>query len=54
MVALYKTPHPPARKTFENTPSMSRWRIDGDRWRMFYFTSLKGAAPAEMKKDGID
>ena len=47
MVALYKTPHPPARKTFENTPSMSRWR-------MFDFTSLKGAAPAEMKKDGID
>jgi hypothetical protein len=34
--------------------SVSRWRIEGDRWRMFYFTSLKGAALAEMKKDGVD
>jgi len=40
--------------TFESTPSVSRWRIEGDRWRMFYFTSLKGAALAEMKKDGVD
>lgn len=40
--------------TFESTPSVSRWRIEGDRWRMFYFTSLKGAALAEMKKDGVE
>jgi ketosteroid isomerase-like protein len=40
--------------TFESTPSVSRWRIEGDRWRMFYFTSHKGRALAEMKKDGID
>ena len=40
--------------SFESTPSVSRWRIEGERWRMFYFTSLKGAALAEMKKDGVD
>lgn len=40
--------------SFESTPSVSRWRIEGDRWRMFFFTSYKGAALAEMKKDAID
>jgi ketosteroid isomerase-like protein len=39
---------------FESTPSVSRWRIEGDRWRMFYFTSHKGTALAEMKKDGAE
>lgn len=39
--------------TFESTPSLSRWRIEGGRWRMFYFTSHKGTALAEMKKDGL-
>jgi ketosteroid isomerase-like protein len=39
--------------SFESTPSLSRWRIEGERWRMFYFTSHKGTALAEMK-DGID
>ena len=38
---------------FESTPSVSRWRIEGDRWRMFYFTSHKGTALAEMQKDGV-
>ena len=40
--------------SFESTPSVSRWRIEGERWRMFYFTSDKGTALAEMKKDGVD
>ena len=40
--------------SFESTPSLTRWRIEGDRWRMFYFTSQKGTALAEMKKDGVE
>ncbi len=40
--------------SFESTPSISRWRIEGDRWRLFYFASQKGMALAEMKKDGVD
>ncbi len=39
--------------TFESTPSVSRWRIEGDRWRMFYFTSHKGSALVAMQKDGV-
>jgi ketosteroid isomerase-like protein len=39
---------------FESTPSLSRWRLEADRWRMFYFTSHKGTALAEMKKDGVE
>ena len=31
-----------------------QWRIEGEHWRMFYFTSHKGTALAEMKKDAID
>jgi len=39
--------------TFESTPSVSRWRIEGDRWRMFFFTSHKGSALVAMQKDGV-
>jgi ketosteroid isomerase-like protein len=39
--------------TFESTPSVSRWRFERDRWRMFYFTSHKGSALDAMKKDGV-
>jgi len=39
--------------SFESAPTMTRWRMEGDRWRMFYFTSHKGTALAEMQKDGI-
>ena len=39
--------------TFESTPSVSRWRIESDRWRMFYFTSHKGTALVAMQKDGV-
>jgi ketosteroid isomerase-like protein len=37
---------------FTSNPSYARWRRDTDgRWRMAYFTSNKGLALAEMKKD---
>jgi len=39
--------------TFESTPSVSRWRIERDRWHMFYFTSHKGSALVAMQKDGV-
>lgn len=38
---------------FESDPSVSRWRIEGDRWRMFYFTSNKGNARVVLSKDGL-
>ena len=40
--------------TFENFPVVSRWRNEDGQWKMFYFTSDKGTALDEMKKDGID
>lgn len=40
--------------SFESSPTFSRWRIDNGRWRMFYYTSYKGAALVEMKKDGLE
>ena len=39
--------------TFESTPTVSRWRIDQDRWRMFFFTSHKGNALVALQKDGL-
>jgi len=39
--------------SFVSDPSVSRWRIEGDRWRMFYFTSHKGTARVVMGKDGV-
>ncbi len=42
------------KSTFDSDPSISRWRLQGGKWRMFYFTSHKGTALAEMKKDGVD
>jgi ketosteroid isomerase-like protein len=41
-------------KTFESDPSLSRWRLEGKQWKMFYFTSDKGTALDAMKKDGIE
>lgn len=40
--------------SFESFPTISRWRIEGDQWRMFYYTSHKGTALVEMKKDGFE
>ena len=39
--------------SFESDPSVSRWRIEGDHWRMFYFTSDKGTARVVIGKDGL-
>ena len=39
--------------SFESSPSVSRWRIESNQWRMFYFTSYKGYALVEMQKDGL-
>jgi ketosteroid isomerase-like protein len=39
--------------SFESLPSLTRWRLEGDRWRMFYFTSHKGSALDAMQKDGM-
>ncbi|MGJ7494758.1 nuclear transport factor 2 family protein [Variovorax sp. RT4R15] len=35
-------------------PCLSRWRLEGGRWRLFFFTAYKGLAISEMKKDGLD
>ncbi|MES2098679.1 MAG: nuclear transport factor 2 family protein [Pseudomonadota bacterium] len=40
--------------SYESVPSLSRWRHEGGKWRMFFFTSDKGWALAEMKKDGVE
>jgi ketosteroid isomerase-like protein len=40
--------------SYESDPSISRWRYDGGKWRMFFFTSNKGWALSEMKKDGVE
>jgi len=34
-------------------PSYSRWRVEGGKWKLYFFTSNKGWALAEMKKDGL-
>jgi ketosteroid isomerase-like protein len=40
--------------SFESEPSLARWRHGGGKWRLFFFTSNKGWALAEMKKDGVE
>lgn len=35
-------------------PSFSRWRFEGGKWKLIFFTSHKGWALDEMKNDGID
>jgi uncharacterized protein (TIGR02246 family) len=42
------------RAVFESDPVISRWRKEGNTWKMFFYTSDKGWALAELKKDGID
>ena len=42
------------KSSFESDPSVSKWRLEGGKWRMFFFTSHKGTALAEMKKDGVE
>ena len=42
------------KSSFESDPSITRWRFENGKWRMFFFTSHKGTALAEMKKDGVE
>ena len=35
-------------------PSFSRWRFEDGKWKLFFFTSNKGWALDEMKKDGLE
>lgn len=37
--------------SFDSDPSYARWRRDGDGWRLAFFTSHRGWALAETKKD---
>ncbi|HSV36093.1 MAG TPA: nuclear transport factor 2 family protein [Ramlibacter sp.] len=38
---------------FESDPVISRWRKEGAAWKMFFFTSDKGWALDQLKKDGL-
>jgi uncharacterized protein (TIGR02246 family) len=42
------------RIVFDKDPAISRWRKEGGRWRMFFFTSDKGWAIDQLKKDGLE
>jgi hypothetical protein len=37
------------RIVFDEEPTISRWRKDGGRWRIFFFTSDKGWAIDQLK-----
>ena len=39
--------------TFVSDPAVTRWRIEGGQWKLFYFTSHKGTALDVMSKDGV-
>jgi uncharacterized protein (TIGR02246 family) len=39
---------------FESEPVMGRWRKEGGAWKMFFYTSHKGWALDQLKKDGLD
>jgi ketosteroid isomerase-like protein len=38
---------------FESDPVISRWRKEGEVWKMFFYTSHKGWALDQLKKDGV-
>jgi len=38
---------------FESEPVISRWRKEGNVWKMFFYTSHKGWALDQLKKDGV-
>lgn len=42
------------RIVFDKDPVISRWRREGDTWRMFFFTSDKGWATDQLRKDGLE
>jgi len=39
---------------YDSQPSFARWRREGTAWKLYFFTSHKGWALAEMKKDGLE
>lgn len=39
---------------FESDPVISRWRKERDVWKMFFYTSHKGWAMDQIKKDGVE
>ena len=39
---------------FESDPVISRWRKEGEAWKMFFYTSHKGWALDQLKKDGVE
>ena len=40
--------------TFVSDPTVTRWRNEAGKWRMYFYTSHKGSALDAMKKDGIE
>jgi len=40
--------------TFVSDPTVTRWRVEAGKWRMFFYTSHKGSALDAMKKDSVD
>jgi ketosteroid isomerase-like protein len=40
--------------TFVSDPAVSRWRLEGAQWKLYYFTSHKGTALDVMGKDGVN
>lgn len=40
--------------SFVSDPTVSRWRLEGGHWRLYYFTSHKGLALDAMNKDGMN
>lgn len=42
------------RIVFEKVPSISRWRLEDGRWKLFFFTSDTGWALDSLKKDGLE
>ena len=38
---------------FDSDPVISRWKNVGGNWKMFFYTSHKGAALDQLKKDGL-
>lgn len=38
---------------FQSDPVISRWRKEGNVWKMFFYTSHAGWAIDQLKKDGV-
>jgi uncharacterized protein (TIGR02246 family) len=42
------------RIVFEDDPAISRWRKENGAWKMFFYTTDKGWALDQLKKDGFE